>query len=190
MRTLLFSLALLGILALPSSATKAADTFALDPGHFGVNFKISHLGLSWTYGRFNKAEGTFILDPTNPARSSFSFTVHVDSLDTNSKQRDDHLRSPDFFNAKQFAKITFVSTAVRPVSGGYEVTGDFTLHGVTHPLTLQLLGGKTAEFPKGTLRTGFTTDLVLKRTAFGMDKMTEAIGDDVQVSISFEGTKQ
>ncbi|MBL9122105.1 MAG: YceI family protein [Planctomycetaceae bacterium] len=179
-----------GLFLAPLAMVQAADTYALDPGHFGVNFKVSHLGLSWTYGRFNQAEGTFILDAANPARSSFSFVVKVDSLDTNSKQRDDHLRSPDFFNAKQFPKISFTSTAVRPLNGGYEVTGDLTLHGVTRPVTLQLLGGKTAEFPQGTTRTGFTTDLVLKRTAFGMDKMTDAIGDDVHVSISFEGTKQ
>lgn len=178
------------LLSLAPLTFARADDFALDAGHTGVTFKISHLGLSWTYGRFNKIEGSFVIDAANPAASSFNLAIAVDSLDTNSKQRDDHLKSPDFFNAKQFPGITFTSTSVRPVNGGYEVAGDLTLHGVTRPITMLLLGGKTAEFPKGVVRTGFSTDLKLQRTHYGMEKMTEAIGDDVHISISFEGTKK
>src|SRR5947209_1935708 len=84
-----------------------ADEYALDPAHTGVEFKISHLGLSWTCGRFNDVSGTCTLDPTAPAKSAFALTVKADSLDTNNQKRDEHLRSPDFFNAKQFPAITF-----------------------------------------------------------------------------------
>ena len=70
------------------------------------------------------------------------------------------------------------------------MTGDFTMHGVTKPVTFALVGGRKAEFPKGVQRTGFSTDLVVKRSTFGMAKMIEAIGDDVYISISFEGTKK
>ena len=73
---------------------------------------------------------------------------------------------------------------------GYEVTGDFTLHGVTKPLTLQLVGGRKAEFPKGIQRTGYSTELALKRSDFGISKFGEAVSDDVVIAISFEGTKK
>ena len=78
----------------------------------------------------------------------------------------------------------------KPVDGGYEVTGDFTMHGVTKPVTLTLKGGRTAEFPKGVQRTGYSTDLTIKRPDYGMDKFKEGVGDEVFISISFEGTKK
>ena len=175
-------LALLG----PALPARAAD-YAVDPMHSGVNFKISHLGLAWVYGRFDEFSGSFTIDG---AKASFALTIKTESVDTNNKKRDDHLRSPDFFNAKQFPVITFKSTSVKPITGGYDVTGDFTLHGVTKSITFPLKGGRTAEFPKGVQRTGFSTELVIKRSEFGMDKMTNAIGDEVHVAISFEGTKK
>src|SRR5262249_11112345 len=109
---------------------------------------------------------------------------------TNNKKRDEHLRSPDFLNAKQFPGIAFKSTAVKPIQDGFEVTGDLTLHGVTKSITFPLKGGAKAAFPKGSLRTGYSTELLLKRSAFGMDKMLQAVGDDVYVAISFEGVKK
>ncbi len=169
---------------------RAADEFAVDPMHSGVNFKISHLGLSWIHGRFDNYSGSFTLDGADPGKSSFTLTIKTESIDTNNSKRDDHLRSPDFFNAKQFPAITFKSTAVKPAKDGYEVTGDLTLHGVTKPVTFTLLGGRKAEFPKGVQRTGFSTELVLKRSEFGMTKFGEMLGDDVHVAVSFEGTKK
>ena len=74
--------------------------------------------------------------------------------------------------------------------GNYKVTGDFTMHGETKPVTFTLAGGKTAEFPKGMKRIGFSTDLVLKRSDFGMDKFKGAVGEDIHISISFEGVKK
>jgi polyisoprenoid-binding protein YceI len=76
------------------------------------------------------------------------------------------------------------------VEGGYEVTGDFTMHGVSKPVTLVLKGGGSAEFPKGVQRTGFTGSTVLKRSDFGMSTMLGPVGDDVQLWISFEGIKK
>ena len=70
------------------------------------------------------------------------------------------------------------------------MTGDFSLHGVTKPITFALVGGKRAEFPPGMQRTGFSTELTFKRSDFGMDKMLEAIGDEIKASISFEGVKK
>src|SRR5262249_10177648 len=97
---------------------------------------------------------------------------------------------PDFFNVKQFPTISFKSTAVKAGKDGYEVTGDLTMHGVTKPVTFALVGGRSAQFPKGVQRTGFSTEFVLKRADFGIDKFGEALGEDVPVAVSFEGTKK
>jgi polyisoprenoid-binding protein YceI len=172
----------------PVSA-RAADEYAVDAAHAGVNFKISHLGLSWVYGRFNDFAGNFTIDP-EAGKCSFELTIKTESIDTANQKRDEHLRSPDFFNAKQFPTIAFKSTSVKANKDGYEVTGDLTLHGTTKPVTFPLLGGKSAEFPKGVQRTGFSTDLTIKRSEFGIDKFGMAIGDVVHISISFEGTKK
>jgi polyisoprenoid-binding protein YceI len=186
------SLSLAAILLLGSMAASPAmaDSYALDAAHAGVTFKISHLGLSWTYGRFNDIAGDFVVDATKPAASSFNFTLKTESIDTGNAKRDEHLKAPDFFNAKQFPVISFKSTSVKAVKDGYEVTGDFTLHGVTKPITFTLVGGKTAEFPKGVFRTGFTGELIIKRSEFGIDKFAEAVGEEVFIAASFEGTKK
>ena len=181
------------LLAVAASAAPAvaADNYAIDAAHSSVSFKAEHLGISWVHGRFNAFSGNFSIDKTDPAKSSFEMTIKTDSVDTGNKQRDMHLLSPDYFDAKQFSTITFKSTSVKAVAHGYEVKGDFTMHGQTKPITFTLLGGKEAEFPKGTKRTGFTTDLKLKRSDYGMiDKMPGALGDEVPVSISFEGARK
>ncbi len=175
---------------LPAQAGWSADNYAIDAAHSAVTFKIAHMGLSWTYGRFNDVSGKFTIDGEAPGKGSFAMTIKPESIDSGVAKRDEHLRSPDFLNTKQFATISFASTRVKPIDGGYEVTGDFTLHGVTKPITFALMGGKKAEFPPGMQRTGFSTELVLKRSDFGMDKMLEAIGDEIKVAISFEGVKK
>jgi polyisoprenoid-binding protein YceI len=180
---------LFSVLGLASSAW-AADEYTLDAMHSGVTFKISHLGLSWVHGRFNEVSGDFTIDPDNPGKCSFALKIKAESIDTNNQKRDDHLRSPDFFNVKQYPVLTFKSTSVKAGKDGYQVTGDLTMHGETKSVTFVLVGGKKAEFPKGVQRTGFSTDLTLKRSEFGMDKMLEAVGDDVHISVSFEGTKK
>jgi polyisoprenoid-binding protein YceI len=170
-------------------AAAHADDYTVDGVHSGASFKIGHLGLSQIPGRFNDVSGTFTIDP-DAAKCAFSLAIKAESIDTNNAQRDTHLRSPDFFNTKQFPALSFKSTSVKPVKEGYEVTGDFTMHGVTKPITFMLVGGKKAEFPKGVQRTGFSTDLIVKRSEFGMDKFLEMLSDEVHVAVSFEGTKK
>jgi polyisoprenoid-binding protein YceI len=172
------------------SAIRAADNYTVDPMHSSVSFKISHLGLSWVHGRFDDLSGNFAIDADNPSACSFEMSIKAQSVDTNNQKRDEHLRSPDFFNVKQFPVITFKSTAVKPTNTGFEVTGDVTMHGVTKSVTIPMVGGRKAEFPKGMQRTGYTTEFVLKRADFGMDKMLNAIGGDVHVAMSFEGVRK
>jgi polyisoprenoid-binding protein YceI len=168
----------------------AADNYSLDASHSGIRFSISHIGLSQTYGRFNEISGKFTIDTADAGKSAFEVSIPIESIDTGNKQRDEHLRSPDFFNAKQFPTLTFKSTKVAKAKDGLEVTGDLSLHGVTKPVTFTLTGGKTAEFPKGTPRTGYTTKFMIKRSDYGMDKSLPAVGDEVEIEVSFEGVKK
>jgi polyisoprenoid-binding protein YceI len=191
MRAMMLKSGLLAVVAMVggSLGARAADSYTLDPAHASATFKVEHLGLSWIHGRFNDVAGEFRVDPENPSASRFSLTIKSESVDTANKKRDEHLASPDFFNAKQFPLITFKSTAVKAVEHGLEVTGDLTLHGETKPVTLLLTGGKTGEFPPGVHRRGYTTHLKIKRSDYGMDKMLQAVGDEVVIEISFEGVK-
>jgi polyisoprenoid-binding protein YceI len=184
------SLALVTVSVMMFASGAQADEYVVDSAHAAVTFKVSHIGLSWTHGRFKDISGSFVIDPAKPAASEFEIIASANSLDTDNAKRDEHLRSPDFFNTKQFPKLSFKSTAVRAVRGGYEVTGDLTLHGQKKSITVLMTGGRTAEFPKGVHRIGYSADFKIKRSDFGMDKMAEAIGDEVVVSVSFEGTKQ
>ena len=186
----LFGCALAGLL-LTAGAAVRADDYKVDPVHSSVTFKISHIGLSFVHGRFDNMSGTFTIAPSDASKCSFALTMQAKSVDTNNKQRDEHLCSPDFFNVKQFPLITFKSTSVKAAAkGGYDVTGDMTMHGVTKSITFPLVGGRTAEFPRGVKRTGYTTVFVLKRADFGMDKMVDAIGNEVHVDMSFEGVQR
>jgi polyisoprenoid-binding protein YceI len=188
MRTRFFNMALAALIVVGLGRTATADEYVIDAAHSSVSFKISHLGLSWVHGRFNNFAGKFTIDSSEPAKSSFTLNIKPASVDTNNAVRDGHLKSPDFFNVKQFPALSFTSTAVKPIEGGLEVTGDLTMHGETKPVTFTLKGGNKAEFPKGVQRTGYATELVLKRTDFGVGKPTPALGDDVHIAISFEGT--
>lgn len=171
---------------------RAADEYSLDPMHTGISFKISHIGLSYVFGTFKEVSGEFAVDAGNPGNSSFAITIMTNSIDTANTKRDDHLRSPDFFNVKQFPTITFKSTSVKAIDGGLEVTGDVTMHGETKAITFPLKGGKKAMFPPGTQRTGYTAEFVLKRSDFGVGaaKFAQALGNEVAITVSFEGTKK
>jgi polyisoprenoid-binding protein YceI len=185
---------LLAVLLLPFLAlavpSARADDYAIDQDHTSVSFQIAHLDLSYVHGRFNQTSGTFTVDRANPEKSRFEVVIPVDSLDTNNKKRDTHLLGTDFFDARKYPQITFRSKSVKAVKEGFEVSGDFTMHGITRPITFTLKGGKEAEFPKGVQRIGFSTELVIKRTQFGMDKLVGPVGDEVYIAISFEGVKK
>ena len=96
-----------------SGPARAADEFAVDGVHSSVTFKVSHLGLSWVHGRFNEFTGNFVIAPDDAGKCSFGLSIKAESIDTNSTKRDEHLRSRDFFNVKQFPALAFKS----PVSG-------------------------------------------------------------------------
>ena len=188
--TLMLSVAVgMGLCAVAQTAL-AADEYTFDLVHSSVSFKARHLDISWIHGRFNEVSGKFALDRADATKSSFELSIKADSVDTANKARDEHLRQPDYFDTKQFPTIDFKSTAVKATKGGYEVTGDFTMHGVTKKVTISLEGGKEIEW-KGTKRVGFSTSLALKRSDFGFDKtQIGPIGDEALIYIDFEGTRK
>ena len=176
--------------ALPAAATHAADDYAYDGVHSSISFKARHLDISWIHGRFNEAEGIFSLDRETPAKSKFELSIKADSVDTANAKRDEHLRQPDYFDTKQFPTINFKSTSVKATDGGYEVTGDFTMHGKTKKVTLLMKGGKEHDF-KGTKRVAFSTELSLKRSDFGFDPSAIGpIGDEALIMIDCEGVRK
>jgi polyisoprenoid-binding protein YceI len=187
-RRSVFSLALVVLAAaLLAAPLRAADTYKVDPVHSTVIFRINHLGTSWVYGRFDDVAGTFSVDDKTP---SFDFTVNADSVDTNNKQRDTHLKSADFFSVKEFPTITFKSTSVSSTGEKkFDVTGDLTLHGVTKSITVPLEFVGAAETRMGS-RAGYEAHFNVKRSDYGMDKMVGMVGDDVYLTVSFEGVKQ
>lgn len=172
------------------SSASAADDYDYDLVHSSVSFKARHLDISWIHGRFNEVSGKFSLDREQPAKSTFALTIQTASVDTANAARDEHLRQPDYFDTKQFPTIEFKSTSTKAIDGGYEVTGDFTMHGVTNEITIVLMGGKEHEF-KGTKRVAFSTELSLKRSDYGFDpKAIGPIGDAALIMIDCEGVRK
>lgn len=187
---LALALAVGTILCTGNKSASAADEYAYDLVHSSVSFKARHLGISWIHGRFNEVEGKFSLDRENPTKSTFELTIKVDSVDTANEARDEHLRQPDYFDTKQFPTIEFKSTNTKVIKGGFAVTGDFTMHGVTKEITIVLMGGKEHDF-KGTKRVAFSTELSLKRSDFGFDKKAIGpIGDEALIIIDCEGVRK
>src|SRR5687768_15332170 len=141
--------------ALPASAKP--ETFQIDAVHSAVIFRIKHLDASWVYGRFNSFAGSFTVDEENPAASKVSVAIDVASVDTGNKTRDDHLRTPDFFDVAQFPKITFESTAVKKAGDGlYDVTGNLSLHGAVKTVTIRMQKVGTGKNPMdGSILMGF-----------------------------------
>jgi polyisoprenoid-binding protein YceI len=174
-------------------AALSADAYTIDPAHTSVVFSVGHTGLSYTYGVFRQAGGSYILDKTNPANCRFEFAIQTESIDTNHAERDKHLRGADFLNTQQFPTITFESTgcalATNAPAGSvvYNVTGNLTIHGVTRQVMLPLRMLGDGKGPFGDERTGFLCQVELKRSDYGMRNLLEMVGDAVGVTISFEG---
>jgi polyisoprenoid-binding protein YceI len=172
------------------SAPEAA-TFDGDTVHSFVLFKIKHMGTSWVYGRFDDFTVSVGMDDAGAAIKTVAFDVKTASVDTGQPKRDGHLKSPDFFNAKQFEDIKFASTAVKAIDAdNTEVTGDLTLHGVTKPITVKVVKVGAGKGMKGESLVGLETTFSLKRSDYGMSNMVGPVGDDVQITVATELAKK
>ena len=179
-----------------ATATRTAaptGTFAVDPGHSRVEFKVKHLGISTVRGHFSEFEGVLELGDEPRARGS----VSVATVDTNEPRRDDHLRSADFFDAEVHPRIEFESTAIEAVDeDAFRITGDLTLHGVTRELVLDAEITGAGEDPWGHERVGLEVTGELNRGDYGMT-FNQALGggnvlvsDKVKVALELEAVRQ
>src|SRR5436305_11767210 len=191
-RTAIQALAL--ALLLPALATAEPAIYKVDADHSGVSFSIRHF-VSNVSGRFRDFDGVIKYDKANPAASSVEFTVRAASIDTTNNDRDEHLRSKDFFDVQKFPTLTFTSTQVVPKDATtLDVTGNLTLHGVTKPVTfpVSLLGA--VKTPRGE-KAGFETTFKIDRKEFGIfwNNVLDSgpvLGDDVKVTIEVEADRQ
>lgn len=173
--------------AAPAFAKGGVEVFDIDAVHSTAGFKVRHLGVSNVKGIFDDISGVINLDRANVSKSSVKVVIKTDSVDSNNEKRDEHLKSEDFFDAKNFPEMTFVSTGVKKTGKDtLEVTGDFTLHGVTKRIKVKVEKVGEATDPKAGTRIGYDAEFNIKRSDYGMGKMIPAVGDKVSISLSIE----
>ncbi|NUB28831.1 YceI family protein [Azospirillum brasilense] len=191
MKRLLSAAALSALVALPLTAQAAPVAYKLDPAHTAVVFIVDHLGFSKAVGSFNTVAGELAFDKDAADKSSLSVTIDTASIDTNHAKRDEHLKSPDFFNAKEFPKMTFKSTKIEKTGDKTgKLHGDLTLLGVTKPVVLDVSFNKDGVSPASKMDTvGFSARGTIKRSDFGMKYGVPNIGDDIQIIIESEAVK-
>ena len=183
---------LLGV-ALCSAPPAWATTYAIDKDHTAVSFKIRHL-FSKVEGVFNEFEGAFEYVPGQPEQWKAQATIQAASIDTRVAQRDDHLRTADFFDVATYPTITFTSTTVTGATAtSASVEGLLTMHGVERPVVLQVEIHGEGKDPWGNLRSGFTATTTIHRKDFGLtwNKAVETgqllVGEDVEITLEVEG---
>jgi polyisoprenoid-binding protein YceI len=169
-------------------------TWKVDPVHSSVEFHVKHLGIATVKGQFNEFEGT--LEVSADGARAFG-TVDVASVDTREPQRDEHLRSADFFEAERFPRIEFRSTAISPLEDEeFEIDADLTIHGVTRPVTLKAVFEGAETDPQGNDRVGVSASTQINRSDYDM-KFNAALGsgnvvvsDKVKILVEVSAVKQ
>jgi polyisoprenoid-binding protein YceI len=182
--------------ALATGTARAADTYTIDPSHSNMGFNIRHF-FSRVPGHFTKFEGTITWDMQDVAKSAVNVSIDTASINTEEPKRDTHLKSPDFFDAEKYPKITFVSNKVTSVSPTkLKVDGMLTIRGVSKPVSLdvELLG--TGPDGWGGVRSGFEAKTKINRQDYGVawNKAIEGggtlLGDDVDIVLNVEAIRQ
>jgi polyisoprenoid-binding protein YceI len=181
--------------AAPASASGTAGVsdsavYKIDDVHSSALFRVHHLGAGQFWGRFNSVSGTMTFG-AGGAPVAFDIAIATESVDTAEPKLDGHLKSPDFFNVKEFPSMTFKSTAVtRKSDGSYEVAGTLSMHGVTKPITAAIEVTGIADMGMGA-RAGVEAVFTVKRSDFGMKYGLEkgTLGDAVRVVVGLEGVR-
>lgn len=177
-------------------STRAADVYTTDPSHTLVGFIVHHFVISKVRGKFNEFHGTIVYDEHDITQSSLQGTITVASIDTDDEERDEHLRSADFFDAANHPEITFVSKRVEPRDKGHVLIGDLTIRGTTKEVTIPfVITGKVVD-PRRKTRIGFEAKLQINRKDFGvayhrlMDNGGLVVGDTVDIELIGEAIKE
>ncbi|MDV2468954.1 YceI family protein [Acinetobacter chinensis] len=180
-------------LAVASIATftvaKPVD-YTIDPTHTATVFNWNHFGFSTPSANFSDIQGTISVDNAKPANSSVNVTIPLASLNTNVKALDDHLKTPDFFDAAKYPNITFKSTKVQSLGNSkYKITGNLTVKDVTKPVVLDAVLNKQGEHPMTKAQSiGFNATTSFDRSAFGVGAYVPNVGDKITVNITTEAS--
>jgi len=175
------------------ASTALATTYSIDKDHSSVDFTVKHMGISNVKGSFKDFEGKIVMDEKKTSEDSAEVTIKTSSIDTGTAKRDEHLKSPDFFDTAKFPEMKFKTTKVTKVGKGFKVEGLLTLHGVEKPVTLKAdFGGETKD-PWGNQRVAFNATGKIDRTQFGLtwNKPMEKVGammisNDVNMDLNIE----
>jgi polyisoprenoid-binding protein YceI len=175
-----------------------AATYQIDTAHTYAGFTVEHMMVSDVHGAFSDVTGTILFDAAKPADTKADVSINTASVDTRLQKRDDHLRSPDFFDAVKFPAMTFKSKSVKnPSKGTFQLVGDLTIRGVTKEVVLDVKG-PTPEYkdPWGNTKIGFSATGKINRKDFGLNwnQALEAggvlVGEEVAITIEVEAAKQ
>jgi polyisoprenoid-binding protein YceI len=172
-----------------------AVEWKLDPSHTSIGFSVPHLVVSSVDGRFKEATAKINLDDADVTKSEVAVEINAASIDTGDAKRDDHLKGPDFFDAKKFPKLSFKSTKVAKSGAGYKLSGNLTIRDVTKPVTLDATLSAPVKTPWGNQARAAKLTGKIKRSEFGLkwNKALEAggfvVGEDVTINVSAEVTK-
>lgn len=175
----------------------SAAEYKIDGSHSSAQFSVRHLMVSNVKGEFAKVTGSANWDPNNLAASSVKAVIEAGSINTREAKRDEHLKSPDFFDVAKYPSLQFTSKKFYREGGAIKIAGDLTIRGVTRPVVLNV-DGPTAEVkdPWGNQRVGATATTKINRTDFGLvwNKALEAggvmVGDEVSITLDLELVKQ
>jgi polyisoprenoid-binding protein YceI len=170
------------------AAPRALATYKVDPVHSFVNFRVTHLGIGAAYGQFRTIAGDVVFDAETLGNSSISLSIDAASIDSNSADRDKHLRGADFFSVKEFPEITFKSSKITAgkEKGSYAISGMLNMHGVEKEVTAKgkLIGA--GNDPWGNTRVGLEAEFKVNRMDFGVDYMPDGLGKEVSIVIAVE----
>ena len=168
----------------------------VDPTHSEVHFKVKHLVISTVTGTFNVFDGQLETENDDFTGAEINFSLDVATVDTNQEQRDEHLKSAEFFDSAQYPQISFISTSFTKEGDDYELSGDLTIRDVTRRVKLDVeFGGSATDF-YGNEKVGFEINGKINRKDFGLtwSGITEAgaivVGEDIKLSINLQFAKQ
>ena len=188
------SVLLLGTLicmGLGAAAQAAPQTLEVDAVHSTVLFKIKHMNVGYNFGRFNEVSGKVYFDADEPAQSSLEITIKTASVDTANAKRDQHLRGPDFFDAKQFPVMTFKSKSVKKTGDKiYSMTGELMAKGVKKTITVPVEHTGTGQSRGGKTLVGALSTFKIKRSDYGIDYMLGGLSDEVELIVSIEAAQK
>lgn len=170
--------------------------WAIDASHSHVEFSVRHMMIATVKGRFADVTGTVVTDESDPAQRQIDVTIGAASIDTRVAQRDEHLRSADFFDTEKFPTLRFTSRRIEGAGDEFRVIGDLTIRDVTREVTLDVTAHGRQADPWGGQRAGFEATGRIKRSDFGLtwNQALETggvvVGDDVKIAIDVELVKQ